>query len=178
LVIVSCSNTVSPSTHDLGVGGQHAGRQRGRLAPVGLPDQAHVGQSERVNEIRCAVGGPVVDYDDFEVGVVCVRQGAHGALDPDGLVVRRHDHGDRRLEARGWLCPRAADLYPCKHQDDQDARGDKEADRDDDPAQRAGHPERQLDGPQKRGAASAFEPRGCRLRLRAREAEQVAQRDE
>ena len=87
--------------HDLGLGGQHAGAQRGGLAPIGSSDQADVWQPERLDELPGAVGGPVVDHDDFEVGVVGSDQRAHGPLDPDGLVVGRHDDRDRRLEAHG-----------------------------------------------------------------------------
>ena len=87
--------------HYLRLGGEHAGRQRCGLAPVGLSDHADAGQPECLHEVPGAVRGPVVDHDHLQVGIVRLRQGADRALDPDSLVVGRYDDCDRRLKLRG-----------------------------------------------------------------------------
>src|SRR5205807_576589 len=70
---------------------------------------------------------------------------------------------------------RAANLGPRKRRHGHDTSGDEDADREDDPAQRAGQPERQLDGPQEHDATRAIERRGDWLDLGTREAEHGSQ---
>ena len=87
--------------HDLCFCSEHASGERGGLAAVGATDHAYTGQPECLDEVPRAVRGPVVDHDHLHAGIVRLRQGAHRALDPDSLVVGRHDDRDRRLELQG-----------------------------------------------------------------------------
>ena len=82
-----------------------AGRAAAAAMPVfraaGLPALAcritrDVGQARAARRCRGAVGRPVVDHDDLQLGVVTGGQRPHRRAMPELLVVRRDDHRDRR----------------------------------------------------------------------------------
>ena len=71
----------------------------GGLAAVGLPEDAHPGQSHGLDDVGGAVGGTVV-HDDHLDRVRARHQGPHGRLDALPLVVRGHDHRHLAHHAR------------------------------------------------------------------------------
>jgi len=84
---------------DLVAGGGDTGVEGGRLAGVGLAQQPDPRVVHGGHDGGRPVGGPVVDDDDLQVGVVAPGQGADGAGDADLLVVGGDDdahRGERR----------------------------------------------------------------------------------
>lgn len=74
-----------------------------RLPPVRLAYQPDVWQPEGLDEVAGPVGGPVVEDDDLELGVVARDQGVFRTLDNNRFVVGGYQDGDR------WEPPRPLD---------------------------------------------------------------------
>ena len=89
-----------------------AGLDGGRPARIGLPDDEDPGKAERFDDGRGPVGGPVVDDDDLQSGVVVADQRPDRAGDGGGLVADRHDHrrGAQISQRRPAEAPDAAQV--------------------------------------------------------------------
>ena len=106
---VSGSKTVSAST--VTITGSAPARGRCSARPpsrVGLASSRTRGSCELADDVAGRVDRAVVDDDHLELVVVAGGQRAHGALDPELLVVRRHRQrrGTRAQPVRGQI-PRA-----------------------------------------------------------------------